>query len=233
MPSTSNTKSLKEREECFVRLYIDKGAQKPAIAECEKRAHLKAGSGKNILRRKAVRTEIQSKLSIVQAEQIRQKTIGEAVDLAAAKMREVLKLQISVLKTLKIEPDVLEGLLMEGALQTNLHMFPKEKLEFIKAAAVWSGTFESGNTRRLAPPESAGTDRPTGLYQSLFQRLASNPPADDTLPKTEAIAPDDGIYDLIPSKGSPGVAAMPAPGESLDEANLPVRKSDVITVEVG
>ena len=65
---------------------------------------------------------------------------------------------------MKIELDVLDDQLMQGVVGLPWDVFPKEKLDAIKAAYVVFGTLESGNTRRLIPHEKP-TKRDRQVYR--------------------------------------------------------------------
>jgi hypothetical protein len=229
--------TAKEKEQYFVSLYVKMGATADQIPACEKRAHLKVGSGKKILARTSVKKDLASRMAPVQAEKIRQQTIGEALTLAKEKMQEELAAQIELIKLHKVDFDVLQGRLMQMVVGLNMHMFPKELLETIKTAMVVHGSMQVGNTKRLTTESNPSENPAAAVYTALFHRLGSNPsPVVETLP-SQPEAQEAGIYDLYPPAPVPKVptvTGMPLPGESIEE--VPAQKpsnSNVITVEVG
>lgn len=229
--------TAKEKEQYFVSLYVKMGASEEGIPACEKRAHLKAGSGKKILARTSVKKDIASKMAPVQAEQVRQQTIGEAVVAAKIIYQKELSAKIELLRCHKIEFDVLEGSLMEMVLELNMHQWPKEKLEAIKTAMIVHGSLQAGNTKRVIPAEESKDNPVAGVYQALFHRLSSGPSNSKETSQPPTDAPEPGISDLYPSAPTPKtptVTSIPLPGESIEEP--PAVKSsnpNVITVEVG
>jgi hypothetical protein len=238
MPRTTISKRpIEERERHFVNLYIKAGAMESSIANCERRTHLKAGSGKKILRRKAVQQEISARMEIVKEEQIRQKFLGEAVEKAERLMQEKLSQSVLAIQRQKIDLEVLDHELMTMVTGLDMRMHPKEKLDSIKAAYVVFGTLESGNTRRLIPPEHLQKNDGQGTYTSLFNRMALSPsPSDPTL--ESALDAKDGVFDVFPPsvgvfpKPMPPNASIPIMGESIDEPPASKDPSGIITVEV-
>jgi hypothetical protein len=80
--------------------------------------------------------------------------------------------------------------------------------------------------QRVESPETTNSEASSGIYMSLFQRLA--------LPA----APQDRVFDLFPQppKKDAGIASgpLPAPGEFIDDTpTRPNTQPRVITVEVG
>ena len=233
MPRKSAAKlTKKEKEKWFVGLYIKAGAHESSIAACEKRARLKAGSGQKILKRKAVQAEIYAKLEPVRMEQFRQQVLSESVELAKAAQQAELRKTVSSVQRMKIDLEVLDHELMSMAVGLQQDRFPKEKLDAIKAAYVVFGTLESGNTRRLIPPEHLQQNDGQGTYTSLFNRLALKPAT--PTPLEASPSREDGVFDLVPrsepSTGSQG--PLPPPGEAIDDAPV-AKSSNVVTVEVG
>jgi hypothetical protein len=224
----------KEKEKWFVSLFINKfQADSANVAACEKRAHLKAGSGLKILKRKKVQEEIRLRMEATRQEQARAQQLSEAVAKAEERLQERLAKNVGEVQRKKIALEVLDHELMCGVEGLDWNRFPKEKLDAIKAAYIVYGTLESGNTRRLIPPEHLQQNQGQGTYSSLFERLALKSPSGSAL---EAPSEQDGVYDLIPRPAAPVAVAeaFPAPGEPIQDSP-PTSKSDpnVITVEVG
>jgi hypothetical protein len=230
VPSKKQLRPLKSREQYFVKLYIEAGADESKIPDCERRAKLRAGHSKKILKRKAVQEEIKSRLEAVRQEQFRSKVISEATTAAEARLQEKLADKV---KRKKIDLEVLDHELMCGIEGLDWNRFPKEKLEAIKAGYVVFGTLESGNTRRLIPPEHLQQNQGQSTYSSLFERLALKSPSE---PQLEARPAEDGVYDLIPQPATSiaPTGPFPPPGEPIQDSP-PAAKSDpnIITVEVG
>jgi hypothetical protein len=240
---------VKEKERFFVQLYLKYGAQPEKIAYCEKRACLKKGSGRKILARKSVKAEIQSKTAPVMQEQMRQSVLGDATEIAQRVMQETLIRKVKLAKSLKIEKQVLDGILMEMVLGLDKHFHPKELLDAIKAAYIVAGSLENNSLRLISAPDPGEINR-TGVYTSLFNRLA----AEETSKKKQKEAKGSSstkvdeppslqpeVFDLIPSAPKP---VMPNPMPSTEAAvediarekeAKPARKSAarVVTVEIG
>ena len=236
MPPRIATRPLKEKEAFFINLYVKGGADDSKIDACEKRAYLKPGSGKKILKRKAVKKDILDRLAPIQTEQVRQQTITEAVALAELTMQEKLAKQVEEIKLHKVDFDVAAGRLMQMCIGLNMHMYPKELLETIKTVMVVHGSLQSGNTKRVIPAENPQENPAAGVYQSLFNRLGSAPPPADTPSETEQDAQETGVYDLYPQPPKPVIPTakgMPLPGESIDEIPEKPSNPNVITIEVG
>jgi hypothetical protein len=230
---------VKEKERFFVKLYLEAGAKTDKIAACEKRACLKKGSGRKILARKSVKAEIKAKTEPILSEQMRQSVIGDSYEAAKIAMQRELTLRVSAAKKLKIDKQIIDGVLMQMVLGVNMHLYPKELLDAIKAAYIVSGTLEANGQRLLAPPDpEGGSNRNgSGVYTTLFNRLA-----DPAAPK-----PQTEVFDLIPPAPKPAVSKTPETIEATEKAATGApekekrpnksdpRKSDsrVITVEVG
>jgi hypothetical protein len=226
--------TLKEKEKWFVSRYIEAGALPEHISACEKRTHLEPGSGRRILRRKTVQVEIQLRTEAVRNEQIRQAAVSQATKTSLAAHQEELRNAVTGVGLKKISLEVIDDQLMRGVIGLDWNTFPKEKLDAIKAAYVVFGTLESGNTRRLIPPEHLEQNQGKGTYASLFDRLALKPQPEGT-PAPQPPAAQE-VFDLIPGVKQPEAvyaAPMPPPGESIDEP-APARKTDsrIMTVEV-
>src|ERR1700677_4243208 len=86
---------VKEKEQFFVKIYLERGATSDKIAACEKRACLKKGSGKKILARKSVKAEIKAKTEPILSEQMRQSVIGDSYEAAKIAMQRELALRVS------------------------------------------------------------------------------------------------------------------------------------------
>jgi len=166
-------------------------------------------------------------------EQARQAILSESVKAAEARIQEKLSAKAQDINQRKIELSVLEHELMMGVVGLDWQIFPKEKLEVIKAAYVVNGTMESGNSRLLIPKEGSG-EAAAGTYTALFNRLALSP-----APAEPPHDPSQEVFDLIPPpkalevpKGQKN-AAIPPPGESIDEAEKkPDPDSNIIHVEI-
>lgn len=236
MPPRIATRPLKEKEAFFINLYVKGGADESKIASCEKRAHLKSGSGKKILARKTVQKDILTRMAPIQAEQVRQQTITEAVVVAKQTMQEELAVTIAAIKTLKLDEEILEGRLMQGVIGIDINRYPNVLLDFIKAGYVLKGSIQSGNTKRVIPAENPQENPAAGVYQSLFNRLGSTPTPSDIPSETEQDAQETGVYDLYPQPPKPILPTangMPLPGEAIDEVPEKPSNPNVITVEVG
>lgn len=221
--------TAKERERFFIKFYVERGAATKHIAYCEKRARLQPGDGVKLLAKKSVQEEIDRLMQPVRAQQLHQATVTEATKKAKAAMQQELRAGINSAKRMKIELEVLDHELMSMAVGLDKNVFPKTKLEAIKAAYVVFGTLESGNTRRLIPPEHLAQNEGQGTYTSLFNRLALAPNKTDEPPQ-----PEDGVYDLTPQPVAPALQPLPTQGEAIDEPATPATSSSrVITVEVG
>ena len=221
--------TLKEKEKWFVSLYIEAGAVADKIPACEKRTHLKAGSGRKIIRRKAVQQQIKDRMESVHAAAKLQDAMRQAADIAEQRLQE--KLAASVQRK-KIDLEVLDHELMMGVTGLDWNRFPKEKLDAIKAGYVVFGTLESGNTRRLIPPEHLQQNDGQGTYTALFNRLALKTSESSVdVPTAEA-----EVFDLIPgvSHSAEMTGPLPPPGEATREQSPPEPSDpNVITVEVG
>jgi hypothetical protein len=203
MPRKKQAKrrTKKEIEQWFVDLYIKADAQEQHIERCEKRAHLKPGDGRKILRRKSVQAEIYRQLESVRAEQRHQATLTEAAAIAKAAVQRELSAGVSSIHRMKIDLEVLDHELMTMAVGLDKNTFPKEKLDAIKAAYVVFGTLESGNTRRLIPPEHLKQNEGQGTYASLFNRLALKSSPE---PPQSQNSPSGEVFDLIPGQMQDG-----------------------------
>lgn len=240
MPKAKNKAELtaKEREQYFVYLYLKQGADESKIAYCEKRAALKPGSGKKILSRVAVKKEIAFRMAPVQAEQVRQQTIVEAADAAKEKMQQELALTLASIKLLKLDPEVLEGRLMQGVIGIDIRRHPDVLLEFIKAGYVLNGSIQSGNTKRLTPSEENKENPAATVYRAIFSPSSQTIPASPSLLEINQEAPPEGASPLYPDIKPPvplklTANPLPAAGESLEEISPRATDSTVITVEIG
>jgi hypothetical protein len=224
MPSKIASRPVEEKEKFFVNLFIREGMNPGSIAKCEKRAHLKRGDGKKILRRKSVKAELQTKTAPAREEILRQEIIGEAVVKAKAAQQEELAKVVKSITFQKLNREILIDQLMQGAVGLNWHMYPSEKLEVIKAALVLEQDSKTIN---------GSSENTPGVYQSAFRRLAP-PPASPILEPPKA---QEGVFDLYPGKTVPPVelvATLPPIGESTEEApEKPSSNPNVITVEIG
>jgi hypothetical protein len=220
--------SAKEREKWFITLFVNAGATEQAIAKCEKRAKLSPGEGKQILRKKVVKVEIERRMQPIRDEQKRQQMITDAAAIAKQSLQDDLSSKVTAIQRMTIQPEVLEHELMMMVVGLNMHMWPKEKLDAIKAAYIVKGTIEANNSRRITPPENQQPESSPGLYTSLFNRLALGPPKAESAP----VAAEEGVYDLVPEPSkTPAPAAPRPPAEESTASTKP--PSRVITVEVG
>lgn len=233
MPKTRAAKlTAKEKKKYFLKLYAEKGAVEDQIPYCERRAHLKPGAGRSLLKRKWAQADLAKRTLPAVVEHVRTQVLPEAAKLAGEQLQETLKAAVDKIVRMKIEPEILEHELMAGVIGLDWNRFPKEKLDVIKAAYVVNGTMESGNSRRIIPAEGQQTESGAGIYTSLFNRLALEPQGTET-------KPDDKVYDLFPqpvkSASVPMPALLPPPGESIEEKPVAPKETDsrVITVEVG
>jgi len=239
--------SLEEREKWFVTLYVNAGAIPEKIPWAERRALLPPGSGEKILARQEVLARIKAKLQIFTREQQRQKLVGDEVAKVTRNLQQKTeKLEqdkkelasdlgrIMALPRMKIDEDILEHELMRLVVGLEPNRHPEEKRKAIESAYVVKGLMESGRTRRIITLSDTESKETTGIYTSLFQRLALKAsPEGQEQPQTAS----EPIFDLIPSTKQPEAPqglAMPAPGEPIDEAPpKPKTESGIITVEVG
>jgi hypothetical protein len=224
--------TVKEREKYFISLYVKAGAVEEKIPYAERRASLKPGTGHRILQRKKVQEEIKARTEPVRLAQMRQQLLGDAAAVAHEALQNVLTKKVAGICQQKIEVEVLDHELMRMVVGLDQNKHPKAKLEAIIAAYVVHGTLESGNTRRVIPPENRSYDSSPGMYRSLFQRLALKP-----APETVKL-PSEEVADLypVPKPPEPSHASDPLPpvGESIDELEPPKDNNPrVITVEIG
>jgi hypothetical protein len=123
----------------------------------------------------------------------------------------------------KIEEEVLEHEFMSLALGIDEKRDPEAKRRALISAAVFKGILESGNTRRVIPPDSANAGRP-GMYMSLFEQLSLNAP------------PDPPPAPLFPEPKEPPIPAgtpLPPAGEAIDEpVETPWDNSHIVHVEI-
>lgn len=222
MPRTSSLKEKTER--AFLSLYIRDGAKPEVIPLCEKRAHLRSGEGKKLLRRKSVKQYVSEELQKVAEEQTRQKIIGEAVAKAAVVQQEQLKDAIADIRLRKLDRDVILDRLMYGVVGLNMHQHPDTVLNYIKTALV----VEQERRTIDNPSENAPS-----VYQSVFRRLA---PPSQSPPVLEAPSAKGEAFDLYPGKTIPPVelsGPIPPPGEAIEESPASPSNPNVITVEIG
>lgn len=239
MPSRIATRPIEEREAYFVNVYVKQGASKDKIPACEKRAHLKPGSGKKILARKSVKEDIARRLQPIEIEQIRQQTITDSVEAARAQFERQLSATLDHIKLHKIDFEVLQGRLMQGVIGLDIHRNPSELLDYIKTAMVVHGSIQSGNTKRISPLEESKENPAASVYTALFNRTSPSLTPPEKPSESEANEQDGTVSDLYPGQPTPPPVkltpdALPPIGESLEEA--PAKKPsnpDVITVEVG
>jgi len=144
--------TAKEREKYFLSLFIRHGAREEKVAYCEKRAALRAGKGKKILKRRAVQLEIKARLAPVASEQYHQAIVSEAVDAAMLRIQEGLATEAKRLEPSQID-DVIKGRLMEMVIWLDMNRSPKELLKAIKLALVVHGSLQIGNIRRANPAQ--------------------------------------------------------------------------------
>ena len=130
----------------------------------------------------------------------------------------------------KIEEEVLEHEFMSLALSIDEKRDPEAKRRALISAAVFKGILESGNTRRVIPPENATRDTGPGMYQSLFQRLALQPAAETAIPPQEDAAP---LFPKPEQLAIPAGTPLPPAGEAIDEpVETPSDNSHIVTVEI-
>lgn len=220
--------TLKEREQWFVSLYIKKGATAKHVAACEKRAGLIPGDGKAVLKRKSVQKQIEQALEPVKLQQVRQAVITGATIAAKKSMQEELLATVTNLMTIK--RDVLDHVLMEGVIGLNLHMYPKEKLEFLKAAYIIQGTASSTGLTLSQTADTPLPGQPSGIYQSLFARQLAEPKEKPL----EAPQKVDGVFDLYPSTIEQTASEpIPEPAKATSEPSKKKATTRGVTVEIG
>lgn len=233
MPRKRKDKFLapKEREQCFIQAHIKTGADPAKIAACEKRAGMVPGDGLELLKRRSVQKQIDQALAGIRAEQMRQAVVSEAAQEAKIQFKQEVVATVEKAKLMGLNRELLIDQLMQCAIGINMHLFPKEKLDYIKAGLVLEGIIESGQTKRVAPLESGLKESSGGIYTNHFDRLAQGSTGVESSPESSASPPQDDAYELIPPEQK---VKLPPPGEPIHE-NRPTEPSRgrVITVEVG
>jgi len=216
---------LKERKKYFVTLFVRAAGAEDQIADCERKASLKPGTGKKLLQDKAVKAEVHAKLEPIRQEKIRQQTLTEAADKAYLAHQQSLAAAVDKLDT--IDPAVLNRHLMMGVLALDWNIWPKEKLDVIKAAYVVAGTLQSNSVSRVIPADNPNTDAPgAGIYQPLFAKLRAGTPSE--LPSQNGSESQDEVFDLIPQPKPAPAPPIPVVPEPLQAEHQPT----TITVEV-
>ena len=232
--------TLKERQLYFIRAYVRKGATPEHIPACEKQAQLKPGDGKKLLEKPWAKLELQERLEPIKMEQQRQAILSEVVPIAKLTMEKQLAATYEEIKMHTLDFDVLRGRLMQGVLGIDMNRFPDVLLDYIKTGMVVHGTIQSGNTKKISPPEEH-EDNPAALvYTPLF---APKPPESGEAANASQAAqekPQEGVYDLYPTDPSrpPAKAEflppLPPPGASIEEPEKPKTSNpNVIVVDVG
>ena len=215
--------TAKEKEKYFISLYVKLGAVEEKISYAERRASLKPGTGHRILQRKKVQEEIQARMEPVRLERMRQQLLGDAAAVAHEALQNDLTKKVAGICQQKIEVEVLDHELMRMVVGLDWDKHPKVKLEAIIAAYVVNGTLESGNTRRIIPPESANAGQP-GMYMSLFQQLSLDAPPGP---------PPAPLFPEPEEPPVPGDTPLPPPGEAIDEsAAKPPSNANILHVEI-
>jgi len=226
-PKTRRVKTqnltAKEKEKYFISLYVKEGAVEEKIPNAERRASLKPGTGHRVLQRKKVQEEIKTRMEPLRLEQMRQQLLGDAAAVAHEALQNNLTKKVAGICQQKIEVEVLDHELMRMVVGLDQDKHPKSKLEAIITGYVVIGTLESGNTRRIIPPESANASQP-GMYMSLFQQLSLDAP------------PGPPPAPLFPDREEPTIPAdtpLLPPGQAIDEpAPQPDPNSRIMHVEI-
>jgi hypothetical protein len=163
------------------------------------------------------------------AQKLRQDAIRDSAAVAKEHLQQELVAAVRDITRRKIDPEVLEHELMMGVVGLEWNRWPKEKLDVIKAAYVINGLIESGNSRRIIPPEAPHTGNSGGSYTALFYR--------DSSPSSANAHAD--VFDILPSiePQEPPVATLeaklPPPGESIDEKPTVKPAAKIPVVEIG
>jgi hypothetical protein len=165
--------TAKEKEKYFISLYVKEGATDEKIPDAERRASLKPGTGQTILKRKKVQKDIKSRMEPLRLEQIHQKLLGDASAVAHEALQNGLTNKVANICGHKIDVDeVLDHELMRMVVGLDQNKHPKAKLEAIITGYVVIGTLEGNSMRRVSPSETINSQASSGIYTSLFARLA-------------------------------------------------------------
>ncbi len=245
------TKKLTAEEDRFLRNYVELGATDDQIRAAEKKARLRAGTGKRLLKRKAVQESLDERTKIVMAERERQQMVGavvaqvtEKLEAENSRLRDELSAAkrdltgVMAVPRMRIDREVLDDRLMRLVVGLDVSRYPAVIHDAIKTAYVIEGLLEQGTTKRVVPPDLNAVQGTTGIYASVFDRMrldAGNSQVVDaqTVPKTPS-ATSEEIFDLTPVPPATQTARdLPPEGESI----LPVKRmpvpSRVMTVEIG
>lgn len=231
--------SPKERQQFFVKLYVSAGGTEDQIHACAKRAGMKLGDAKKLLRKPSVKADVQKRLEPIRMQQVKQEVLSEATDLAVQIYGEQLKRQISEIKLYKLDKDVAIGRLMQMCIGLNMHMFPDELRKVIEMVLVYDGAMQVGNTKRIIPADEGRELPGAGVYASIFDRTSQTPPQATNPSNSQPNKPDDGAADLYPSSTpTPSLDSiplvLPPAGESIEDSGPKKPENpNVITVEVG
>ena len=178
-PKPERFNPLDEDEQRFCFHFAREGFLEERMVIVERKSRLKAGTGKQFLRRRRVIEELRKQKKLIDVEQAR--LIARDHDRGAEK--EDLQQDVTVKlvegklrKLLDLDP-VTHGALVHGAIQT---------------ALVYAGVVRKGNFERTIPVKDPTGDTghvaAEGFYQSIFSELRSGP---GTLETGEAPAPLD------------------------------------------
>lgn len=246
---------LKPDEKRFIRRWVDVGADVDRIHEAERKARVRVGTGKKMLKLVRVQTEVERMLAPIRQEQERQRMVSdvtgklhEKTESLAAELAETkadLALAVAM-PLMTVDETVLEHELMRIA-RLDPKKFGAIKLAGIQAAYVVKGLMKNRSMERLMPAEKpAGAGK--GIYEALFDQLRGDSEVGPLSVGPEISGPPtiDGAADLMPvpvtQKETGRAVVMPAMGEAIDVMPLVAAKlaksktgraAQVITVEVG
>jgi hypothetical protein len=233
------------RDKRFIEMYVLEGATEDKIRVAEKRARVRAGTGKRLLKRKTVQDELRRRLQIVKDEQEQQKLVGDAVAAKTATLQAEnaeLKQKLGAITSMPDMRVVGHTVELEHHLMRIVRLDPEKfapiKLAAIKTGFVVAGIMEDGRGRLVTPPDDNPSKSVPGIYSSVFDRmrLGNGEKVLDAEVVPAQAKPDEAeVFDLIPQPPAPAVSVkLPPEGESL----IPPPKqaqgnARVIQIEVG
>jgi hypothetical protein len=210
-----------EREQWFVSLFIyTYGANLSELAACEKRAGLPVGRGAKILKRKSVKAEIEKRTEPILKEQIRQEVLSPAVAKAAVFHQEQLSNKVSGIQYKKLEREVLIHELMCGVVGLDWNLWPKEKLDVIKAGLVLDGILEGNSLGRRTASLEPSQESAGGIYTSLFNRQALKPAPEPITPQNVSNDEPADLYPVAPEPPPPPEASTSPPDPDIITVNV-------------
>lgn len=192
---------LTRPEQRFVLHYLREGAVPEIVHIAERKARLKVGEGKGILRRRHVQEEIHRRKVLIEFEEnrlIARDSIGMA---AAADERDRVTLN-------KIEAA------LDKVIQLDAEKHASSVLEAVRLGLVYTGTIRDGRRERVTPADPTKQENSAGelgFYSSIFSDLRGS--SDHVGAAAGAAAPADPAP-LMPEDekpvAPPTLAAPPA-----------------------